>query len=39
VSSREEVRVLEDWCPPLAGYFLDDPSLRQQSALIDILRL
>jgi DNA-binding transcriptional LysR family regulator len=37
------VRVLEDWCPPFAGYFLYYPSRRQQpaalSALIDALRL
>jgi DNA-binding transcriptional LysR family regulator len=37
------VRVLEDWCPPYAGYFLYYPSRRQQpaalSALIDTLRL
>lgn len=37
------VRVLEDWCPPFAGYFLYYPSRRQQpaalSAVIDALRL
>jgi len=37
------LRVLEDWCPPFAGYFLYYPSRRQQapalSALIEILRL
>jgi DNA-binding transcriptional LysR family regulator len=37
------VRVLEDWCPPYAGYFLYYPSRRQQpaalSALIQTLRL
>jgi DNA-binding transcriptional LysR family regulator len=37
------VRVLDDWCPPFAGYFLYYPSRRQQpaalSALIDTLRL
>jgi DNA-binding transcriptional LysR family regulator len=37
------VRVLDDWCPPFAGYFLYHPSRRQQpaalSALIDALRL
>jgi DNA-binding transcriptional LysR family regulator len=36
-------RVLEDWCPPFAGYFLYYPSRRQQpaalSALIEALRL
>jgi len=36
-------RVLEDWCPPFAGYFLYYPSRRQQpaalSALIETLRL
>jgi DNA-binding transcriptional LysR family regulator len=43
IASRALVRVLEDWCAPLAGYFLYDPSRRQQpaalSALIDTLRL
>ncbi len=37
------VRVLEDWCPPFAGYFLYYASRRQQpaalSALIETLRL
>ena len=37
------VRVLEDWCPPFAGYFLYYPSRRQQtaalSALIAMLRV
>jgi len=37
------IRVLEDWCPPFAGYFLYYPSRRQRpaalSALIDTLRL
>src|SRR2546425_6849998 len=37
------LRVLEDWCPPFAGYFLYYPSRRQQapalSALIEMLRL
>jgi len=37
------VRVLQDWCPPFAGYFLYYPSRRQQpaalSALIETLRL
>jgi DNA-binding transcriptional LysR family regulator len=37
------VRVLEDWCPPFAGYFLYYPSRRQQpaalSAVIETLRL
>ena len=37
------VRVLEDWCPPFAGYFLYYPSRRQQpaalAALIETLRL
>lgn len=36
------VRVLEDWCPPFAGYFLYYPSRRQQpaalAALIGMLR-
>jgi DNA-binding transcriptional LysR family regulator len=37
------VRVLEDWCPPFAGYFLYYPSRRQQpaalAALVDTLRM
>jgi len=37
------LRVLEDWCPPFAGYFLYYPGRRQQapalSALIEMLRL
>jgi len=37
------VRVLEDWCPPFAGFFLYYPSRRQQpaalSALIEALRM
>jgi DNA-binding transcriptional LysR family regulator len=37
------LRVLEDWCPPFAGYFLYYPSRRHQppalSALIEMLRL
>lgn len=37
------VRVLEDWCPPFAGYFLYYPKRPQQpaalSALIETLRL
>ncbi len=37
------VRVLEEWCPPFAGFFLYYPSRRQQpaalSALIETLRL
>ena len=37
------IRVLEDWCPPFAGYFLYYPSRRQQpaalTALIAALRL
>jgi DNA-binding transcriptional LysR family regulator len=43
IASGVLVRVLEDWCPPFAGYFLYYPSRRQQpaalSALIDTLRL
>jgi DNA-binding transcriptional LysR family regulator len=43
LASRAFVRVLEDWCPPFAGYFLYYPSRRQQpaalSALIETLRL
>ena len=37
------VRVLEDWCPPFAGYFLYYPSRRQSSPafslVLDALRL
>jgi len=36
------VRVLEDWCPPFAGYHLYYPSRRQSSPafslLVDALR-
>lgn len=43
LASGAVVRVLEDWCPPFAGYFLYYPSRRQQpaalSALIAALRL
>lgn len=31
------VRVLEDWCPPFAGYHLYYPSRRQQSAALALL--
>jgi DNA-binding transcriptional LysR family regulator len=31
------VRVIEDWCPPFAGYFLYYPSWRQQSATLSAL--
>lgn len=31
------VRVLEDWCPPFAGYFLYYPSKRQQTAALSAL--
>jgi DNA-binding transcriptional LysR family regulator len=41
VASGALVRVLEDWCPPFAGFFLYYPSRRQQpaalSALISVL--
>jgi DNA-binding transcriptional LysR family regulator len=37
------IRVLDDWCPPFAGYFLYYPTRRQQPtalvALIEALRL
>jgi DNA-binding transcriptional LysR family regulator len=37
------VRVLEDWCPPFAGYFLYYPSRRQSSPafslVLDVLRV
>jgi DNA-binding transcriptional LysR family regulator len=43
IASGALVRVLEDWWPPFASYFLYCPSRRQQpaalSALIDTLRL
>ena len=43
IASGALVRVLEDWCPPFAGYFLYYPSRRQQpaalAALIETLRL
>jgi DNA-binding transcriptional LysR family regulator len=43
IESGALVRVLDDWCPPFAGYFLYYPSRRQQpaalSALIESLRL
>ena len=43
IASGALVRVLEDWCPPFAGYFLHYPSRRQQpaalSALIETPRL
>jgi DNA-binding transcriptional LysR family regulator len=43
LASGKLVRVLEDWRPPFAGYFLYYPSRRQQpaalSALIETLRL
>lgn len=43
LASGELIRVLDDWCPPFAGYFLYYPSRRQQpaalSALIARLRL
>ena len=31
------VRVLEDWCPPFAGYHLYYPSRRQPSAAVSLL--
>jgi DNA-binding transcriptional LysR family regulator len=43
LASGQLLRVLEDWCPPFAGYFLYYPSRRQQpaalSALTEILRV
>ena len=32
IASGELVRVLEDWCPPFAGYHLYYPSRRQPAA-------
>ncbi|MGO4569580.1 LysR family transcriptional regulator [Rhizobium sp. 2YAF20] len=37
VASGRLVRVLEDWCPPFAGYHLYYPSRRQPSAAFSIL--
>lgn len=43
IASGVLVRVLEDWCPPFAGFFLYYPSRWHQpaalSALISALRL
>jgi DNA-binding transcriptional LysR family regulator len=43
IARGEFVRVLEDWCPPFAGFFLYYPSRRQQpaalQALVDVLRV
>jgi DNA-binding transcriptional LysR family regulator len=43
IARGELVRVLEDWCPPFAGFFLYYPSRRQQPAalhaLVDALRV
>jgi DNA-binding transcriptional LysR family regulator len=43
IASGALVRVLDEWCPAFAGYFLYYPSRRQQpaalSALIEMLRL
>jgi len=36
------IRVLQDWCPPYAGFFIYYPSRRRQtaafSALVSVLR-
>jgi len=37
VSAGTLVRVLEDWCPPFAGYHLYYPSRRQPSAAFSVL--
>ena len=37
LASGELVRVLEDWCPPFAGYHLYYPSRRQPSAAFSVL--
>ncbi|EJJ26161.1 LysR family transcriptional regulator [Rhizobium sp. CF142] len=37
VASGQLVRVLEDWCPPFAGYHLYYPSRRQPSAAFSVL--
>jgi DNA-binding transcriptional LysR family regulator len=37
VASGRLVRVLEDWCPPFAGYHLYYPSRRQPSAAFSVL--
>jgi DNA-binding transcriptional LysR family regulator len=43
IASGALVRVLEDWCPPHPGFFLNYPTREQQppalTALIDTLRL
>jgi DNA-binding transcriptional LysR family regulator len=43
LASGELIRVLEDWCQPLPGFFLYYPSRRQQpaalSALINTMRM
>ena len=33
------VRVLEDWCPPFAGYFLYYPSRHQPPALAALAQM
>jgi len=37
LADRRLVRVLEDWCPPFAGYHLYYPSRRQSSAAFTLL--
>jgi DNA-binding transcriptional LysR family regulator len=37
LASGSLVRVLEDWCPPFAGFFLYYPSRRQQLAALSVL--
>jgi DNA-binding transcriptional LysR family regulator len=37
IASGTLVRVLEDWCPPFAGYFLYSPNRRRQPAALSVL--
>jgi DNA-binding transcriptional LysR family regulator len=37
LKSGELIRVLADWCPPFAGYFLYYPSRRQPSPAFTLL--
>ncbi len=37
IADRQLVRVLEDWCPPFAGYQLYYPSRRQHSAAFTLI--
>jgi DNA-binding transcriptional LysR family regulator len=43
LDSRKLIRTLEDWCPPIAGFYLYYPGRRQVSpalaAFIDAIRV